>query len=217
MSERGEMKVLPITRDIYSEWILKMHYAKRMPSVSHAFGLFRDDILVGVVTYGSPASPFLCVGVCGEQWKNKVIELNRLVLKDNKKNEASYLIANTLKLLPMPSVVVSYADKEWGHVGIVYQATNWLYTGATKERTDMFSDSGHSRHNRGNPEIRQKRSSKHRYIFFVGNKRDKRKMREALRYDVLPYPKQRSGRYEIDYQLDGTQMRMPLLNGENNE
>ena len=178
-------------------WILNRHYAKRMPSISHAFGLFENNLLVGVVSYGVPASHTLCKGVCGDEWRKNVLELNRLVLLNNKKNEASYLVANTLKLLPQPSIVVSYADTKWNHVGYVYQATNWLYTGCTKARTDMFSETGHSRHNNGDPTVRQDRSAKHRYIFFVGNKRQVKQMREVLKYEVLPYPKGDSLKYEV--------------------
>ena len=63
--------------------ILNVHYAKRMPSISYAYGLFCDDIMIGVCTYGSPASPWLCKGVCGEEHKSNVLELNRLVLVHN--------------------------------------------------------------------------------------------------------------------------------------
>ena len=90
--------------------ILNVHYAKRMPSISYAFGLFKDGKLQGVCTFGSPASHFLCIGVCGVEHQSKVLELNRLVLTDNKKNQASFLIAKSLKLLPKPKIIVSYAD-----------------------------------------------------------------------------------------------------------
>ena len=36
-------------------FILDIHYAKRMPSISFAYGLFDDDDLVGVVTFGLPS------------------------------------------------------------------------------------------------------------------------------------------------------------------
>ena len=39
-------------------------------------------------------------------------------------------------MLP-PLIIVSYADKGQNHNGYIYQATNFLYTGATKERTDI--------------------------------------------------------------------------------
>ena len=191
------MKVLPIKSEEATPWILQKHYAKRLPSISYAFGLFEENTLIGVVTYGMPASPFLCIGVCGENYRDIVLELNRLCLQDNKKNQASFLVSNSLKLLPKPCVVVSYADTAMGHVGYVYQACNFLFTGTTKERTDMAAENGkHSRHNKGNKELRAHRSAKHRYIFMVGNKHQKKFLLSALKYEILPYPKGKSERYD---------------------
>ena len=106
------------------DFILNIHYAKRIPHIIYAYGLFKFDELVGIVTYGKPASPALCNGLCGNKFSDKVLELNRLCLKYNKQNESSFLISKTFKLLPYPSILVSYADTEQNHVGYVYQATN---------------------------------------------------------------------------------------------
>lgn len=145
---------------------------------------------MGCITYGSPASPWLCKGICGEKYRKEVIELNRLVLLRNGRNEASYLISKSLSLLPQPKIVVSYADTFYGHVGYVYQATNFLFTGTTKKRTDMASKDGkHSRHNLGDKSKRVCRSPKHRYVLFIGSKREKKERLKNLRYLQLPYPK----------------------------
>lgn len=191
------MKILPIKPEEASPWILQKHYARRLPSISFAFGLYEENCLKGIITYGVPASPFLCVGVCGETYKDLVLELNRLCLLENKKNEASFLVANSLKLLPKPTIVVSYADTAMGHVGYVYQACNFLFTGTTKERTDMAAEDGkHSRHNKGDPNIRINRSAKHRYVYFCGSKKDKKTLKNALRYKTEPYPKGTPSNYD---------------------
>ena len=172
--------------------IIDLHYTHRMPSVSFAYGLFRDDELVGAITYGVPGSPNLCSGICGPEYRNLVIELNRVVLKDNLKNEASMLVGRSLKLLSSPRIVVSYADTAQGHIGYVYQACNFLFTGTTKPRTDI--DPGNGKHSRNrkvgfDPTKRVARSAKHRYVIFVGNRREVHTLRNALRYEVLDYPK----------------------------
>ena len=191
------MKVLPINTFEVEPWLLEKHYAKRMCPISFAFGLYDDEQLVGVVTYGVPASPFLCMGVCGIDNKDKVLELNRLCLNDGVKNGASFLVSKSLQMLPKPTIVVSYADTAMGHVGYIYQASNFLFTGTTKERTDMAGEDGkHSRHNLGNSENRINRSAKHRYVFFVGNKYQKNSLLEQLNYPVMPYPKGDSQRYD---------------------
>jgi hypothetical protein len=190
------MIVLPIKTEEAVPWILRKHYAKRLPSISYAFGLYEDGILIGIVTYGMPASNQLCEGVCGIENKQKVIELNRLCLQDNSKNQASFLVANSIKLLPKPTIIVSYADTAQGHIGYVYQATNFLFTGTTKERTDMFAGEGkHSRH-ATDSSVRQFRSAKHRYVYFHGTKNDKKYLKNSLKYPIEPYPKGEITRYD---------------------
>ena len=184
------LQIKQISYDETKDLILNVHYAKRMPSISFAYGLFKDNEMIGIVTYGSPASPFLCKGICGEKHKQNVIELNRLVLVNNEKNEASYLIGNSLKMLPKPKIVVSYADTAHNHSGVVYQATNFLFTGTTKGRTDQASANGkHSRHSLGDRQNRVYRSPKHRYVIFVCSKKQKKIYMEALNYAIQPYPK----------------------------
>ena len=171
-------------------FILNIHYVKRMPSISYAYGLFLSNELVGIVSYGSPASPSLCKGIAGINNKSFVIELNRLVLKYNLKNEASMLVGKSLKLLPKPKIIVSYADTNQDHVGFIYQATNFYFTGTTKPRTDMAGKNGkHSRHHLGDNKKRIFRSAKHRYVFIIGNKKDKKKLLKELKYPILNYPK----------------------------
>ena len=191
------MEVLRINAQETYPWLLEKHYAKRIPNIMFAFGLYDKKVLKGIVTYGMPASPSLCKGVCGEEYKDKVIELNRLCLLENNKNESSILVSHSIKLLPKPLVIVSYADDGQGHVGYVYQATNFFFTGTTKERTDMAGEDGkHSRHSFGDSSKRVHRSAKHRYVFFHGSKTDKKIMKSKLNYEILPYPKGDSKRYD---------------------
>ena len=196
-----EKYVRRISYEDTKPFLLNIHYARRMPCITDAFGLFIDMKLVGVCTFGQPASPSLCIGLAGQQHKMDVLELNRLALlpEYNGGNNASYLVGKSLKMLPNGTFVVSYADTAWSHVGYIYQATNFLYTGKTKERTDKYSESGHSRHYLENETRRQFRSAKHRYVFLVGDKRTKREMAKDLRYPVFKeYPKGDEIRYNVN-------------------
>ena len=194
-----------IKRVSYEEtkpFILDIHYAKRMPPLQVAYGLYLGRELVGICSYGIPPSHTLLKGICGEAYKKDVIELNRLVLKHNKKNEASFLVGNSLKELG-DKIVVSYADSTQQHTGIVYQATNFLYTGVTKPIKEIYLKSKPHLHHasykgktykqmeeeHGEDVGYRLRSLKHRYIIFVGNKTFKKKAKSNLRYPVLPYPK----------------------------
>lgn len=205
------MKVLPIKNEETYPWLLQKHYAKRIPQIMFAFGLYEENQLVGVVTYGIPASPALCMGICGKEYADKVLELNRVCLMNNDKNQASFLVANSIKLLPKPTIVVSYADTGKGHVGYVYQATNFLYTGLSANRVDWTVKGLEHKHSKtlsdgmtlesikekyGDDFYYTERSRKHRYIYFHGNKTQKKAMNNLLKYGIEPYPKGNSQKYD---------------------
>lgn len=137
--------------------------------------------------------------VCGEEFKDKVFELNRLILLPGlPKNISSFFVGSVLRSLKSEDlVIVSYSDSGMGHHGYTYQATNFLYTGSTVARTDKYTPPGkHSRHyDAENLHLRKVRTSKHRYVFFT-NKRNKA-LRKALKYPVLPYPKGSNSYYVL--------------------
>lgn len=124
------------------------HYSGRVPSISKAYGWytgkpFSEDELKAVVTFGKPATHSLCVGICGEQYADRVYELNRLCRTDDWKEPLSAFVAAALRRLRTENwIVVSYSDTAMNHHGYIYQACNFLYTGKTKERTDMFVAGG---------------------------------------------------------------------------
>jgi hypothetical protein len=205
MSIKNKYFVKSIKSDQTYDWLLNKHYAKRIPSISWAFGLF-DIHLQGVCTFGKPASPSLCDGICGKENSSKVYELNRLVINDDcPKNTASYFISKCLKMLPNDLILVSYADTSMDHVGKVYQATNWIYTGLSDKRTE-WREVGKGTHSKSVCEMYSleerlndsdrfvviQRPRKHRYVYFTGKKYD-------LNYDVYDYPKGKSKRYDATY------------------
>lgn len=194
-------RVIPITYQDTKPWILDKHYAHRMPNIKYAFGLLVRNQIEGICTFGIPSSPFLCKGICGIEYKDKVLELNRLVVNDNTPpNSASFLVGNSIKQLPPQSILVSYADTKMGHIGYVYQATNWIYTGCTKARTDIYAgENRHSRHHAGDKSIRQERSAKHRYVYFH---KCAKEIKNNLRYARLPYPKGETKRYDANAKID---------------
>jgi hypothetical protein len=205
------MQVKPIKNIEVEPWLLEKHYARRIPQIMFAFGLYVEEELTGVITYGIPASPSLCMGICGEEYSDKVLELNRICLMNNKDNEASFLVAHSIKLLPKPTIVVSYADTEHGHVGYVYQATNFLYTGLSANRVDWTIRGQEHKHSKtisdgmslesikekyGDDFYYTQRSRKHRYIYFHADKKQKKLLMSKLKYSVEPYPKGESRRYD---------------------
>ena len=181
----------------------------------HTYGVFEDGIMKGVCTYGIPASPSLTRGICGDEYKDIVLELNRLVVVEgHSENLPSYFVAQTLRMLPKPSIVVSYADTSMNHVGYIYQATNFMYTGLSAKRTE-WREIGSSTHSRtvvgqythkertDNPDrfAQIDRPQKHRYIYFVGSKTHKKQLKKSLNYEVQTYPKGESKKYENDQEV----------------
>lgn len=110
--------------------VVAQHYLHRKPPISHAFGLYVHGSLMGVVTYGVPASRHLQKSACPTA-PDKVLELNRLWLDDAlPANSESWFVSRTLRMLP-PRIVVSYADPLFGHMGYIYRALNFRYAGWT--------------------------------------------------------------------------------------
>ena len=203
-----EYKVKSIKTELCKEWLLYKHYAKRIPSISYAFGLFEGEILQGVLTIGKPPSPSLCVGVCGEDNSKYVYELNRLCVNDNlKKNVLSYFVSQALKKLSN-IILVSYADTSQNHNGYIYQATNWIYTGLSAKRTERYDIDNPNRHSKSVTENKninyqdlavRERPQKHRYIFFIASKKQKKRWNKELKYSVCEYPKGQNKNYDASY------------------
>ena len=197
-----------VTRFDCAPYVLGIHYAKRWPSISYAYGLFRDGVMVGCVTYGTPASSPLRNGLAGKENASCVLELNRLCLRDNLKNEASKLVGGSLRMLPKGKIIISFADTEQGHRGIVYQACNFTYHGLSAKRTDWkvrgkehlhgqtIADEFRGVKNRaqamrdkyGDDFYLRPRPRKHRYIFLHGAKLWKKRMKKNLRYPQEGFP-----------------------------
>jgi hypothetical protein len=206
--------VQQIKREEARPWILTKHYAHRMPSVSYAFGLYRGAELIGVCTFGSSANRATKTMIDGFD----TIELNRLIINESPKNVLSLFVSQCLRQLPSPLVVVSYADPGQGHQGYIYQATNFVYTGQGTRKdggidagVTQFEKNGKNYHAKSVTELIGSASKeiaerhgfkrlflppKHRYFYFIGSKTQKKAMRKALRYPVLPYPKGESKRYD---------------------
>jgi len=183
--------------------IVREHYLHRKAPCSIAFGLFFGDLLKGVVCYGTPSSAPLRKGIAGPENALNVVELTRLWVCDSvPRNGESYLIGGTVRKAGK-EIVVSFAEIQQGHVGIVYQATNWIYTGLSAKRTNWTVDgvtkhcqtladkytSNEIREQFGERFSLQDRPRKHRYVFInaKGSRRDK--LISSLRYKPLPYPK----------------------------
>lgn len=198
-----------INHETAARMVETYHYAHRVPSISFAMGLFIDNALAGCICYGTPAATNQRE-LCGKEYIERMLELNRLFIFDwAGKNSESWLIGQSFKYLSDSQYVVllSYADTSRGHLGKIYQATNWLYTGLSDPGgAREIIINGKSVHSHtvadlyGTRSLKQLSSMgvdfevsekilKHRYVYFLGNKRQRKELRKALKWPVLPYPK----------------------------
>jgi hypothetical protein len=217
---RSELTVVPLSKKQCDEFVTKKHYSRRASVFWEGFGLVEHGHVVGVCVYGQPSPPIQRHAF--EDRDFRLYELTRLVVQTKTKNAASYLVGNSLQMLSQrPSAVISYADSEQSHCGIVYQATNWLYTGSTVSHDHMYLVDGVRTHpmtlrDRGITDPKRwaaenkiptvKPLPKHRYFFFVGSKRQRKAMIARLKYPVIAsYPKCDQNRYD-----DGEHIVMPF-------
>lgn len=101
----------------------------------YCFGLFDQEKLIGACIFGRPAM--------ANQWKKyaekaeDLIELRRLAcIDDTPRNTESYFIGHCLRWLKHHTelkIVLSYADANYGHSGIIYRASNFKYNGLTSK------------------------------------------------------------------------------------
>ena len=175
-------------------------------------------VLIGCLIYGNPVGRSAAASISDLIEPSQVFELTRLFIHDNYgKNIESYCIAKSFEWIkknrPDIKALISYADVEQNHRGGIYQATNWIYQGnsamslmpnysvsLTKDpykwihsRT-VFENYGshnidHLKEAIGHTFYRKKESTKHRFVYFLGNKIDRKKHIKSMKHPSVPYPK----------------------------
>jgi hypothetical protein len=139
----------------------------------------------GVAVFSIPANPSLSRFLFGR--RVRLLELSRLWSPEGQPpNYLSRFLATCLRGIRRADIadaVVSYADPEAGHIGGIYRATNWIYTGiSTPGMVWVKGDERlHRRHFHGSGgsvpdrEIvatgyrKVRTSGKHRFVYTFGN------------------------------------------------
>lgn len=222
-----------INHNIAKDIIVKNHYSHKWSLCSVALGVFYkrppnpnsffegdDDELIGCIIYGNPVGRSAAASISDSLEIDEVYELVRLWIADipHAKNIESYCIGQSFHWLrknkPKIKALLSYADNEAGHTGIIYQSTNWLYQGNSQlalmpnysvSLTENPYSWIHSRtvserygsHNVdhlkkqiGHTFWRKKESSKHRYIYILAKGKERQKILDNLKHKTYPYPKE---------------------------
>lgn len=112
------------------------HYLKSMSRGNKfIFVLYDGDVIKGSALFGTPVGQRV-IDLHGKD----TLELKRFVLKDCEKNTASWFISRCIKILSTKSIkrIITYADPEQGHEGIIYKASNFKYNGPQKYSSEMY-------------------------------------------------------------------------------
>ena len=198
------LTVRPISHRAAKELLVRSHYLHTMPGGTKlAFGIFSGDRLMGAVTLG--VGPFNAHRLVSGATHGDCICLTRLWLDDGlPKNSESRVLAVILRSLARDTsvkFVVTYADPSAGHLGTIYQAGGWLYTGVSEPSVLYDLGDGVGRHSRtfghslGTRSLRYlrrhgtkvspiERPGKHRYVYFLD-----KSWSDKLNVPVQPYPK----------------------------
>jgi len=122
------------------KFLKRWHYSDYVNiQAKHTFCLFREGNfgipeMVGVCVYTRPAGPTAGQSYYPEA-PDKVLELRRLCLIDETpKNAESFFVSRSIKWLKGNTdweFILSYADMEQGHSGVIYRASNFEYLGVT--------------------------------------------------------------------------------------
>jgi hypothetical protein len=180
----ARLSVGPLDKRAAQHLAVERHYLHRRANVSHAYGLFRLGEVMGVVTFGVPASRHLQMSACPSD-PGLVMELNRLWVDDEMgHNTESWFVSRALKMLP-PLIIVSYADTGYGYLGYVYRALNFHYAGWTDmdRKTPRYDYIVTGKHTRdafrdGTPkwDYRVRRLPKVKYWIATGNHAERKAM-----------------------------------------
>lgn len=228
--EPSKASVRLVSRDAAKKIIIDNHYSGTWTKVSYCLGLFYNESadhkffngvnekLIGVICYGDPIGMHSGGSLSEALDRTQVLELTRLYIFDGYgTNAESWFVGQSFQWLrknaPHIKGLISYSDPKAGHIGLVYQATNWIYqgTGIRPNETWLFKfeEDGRWIHGRtmapywgtSSPFKLQtlidktfwvkREPKKHRYIYILAeSKRERLKIMKGLKHPVFPYPKQ---------------------------
>ena len=158
---------------------------------------------MGALSLG--AGPFNAHSLVGYASPDDCLTLSRLWITDelpsNSESRVLGLVIRALRRDTSLKFLLTYADPAQGHLGIIYQASNWLYTGLSDAMPLYDLGDGRLRHSRslshayGTHSMQHfadhgvdvkvvKQIRKHRYIYFLDPA-----WRSRLQVPVHPYPK----------------------------
>ena len=167
-------------------------------------GVYYRDNFAGVLQFGYALQPACAGGIVEGTRQGEYLELNRMWLaevcpRNSESMAISYAVKYIRRASPSVAWIQSFADERCGRLGVVYQASNFLYLGS-HVATFYFLDGDYyhklllTAHLKTNGRGRILRENvgralklayrQYRYILFL-----KQSWRKRLRLKVQPFPK----------------------------
>lgn len=195
------------------EFMCLNHYSHSCNLAVISYAFYENENLVCMVVYGRPSARNLSNSIWEGGNDYNTLELIRLFSFDwCPNNIESYCISQSIKHLKRDlkevKILVSYADSSAGHVGYIYQASNWMFIGIGAIEKKIFIDnirqhrrSLYGKHKTSSIEVLRKiygerlkvsedRFTKNKYIYIVAQSKAEKKIIESkLKVVSLPYPK----------------------------
>jgi hypothetical protein len=189
------------------------HYSRRMPDPKCVkIGAWENEKFIGVIIFSRGVSGTAIAKRFGLA-PNEIAELSRVALRKHDAPVSRMIrIATNLLKKQSPGIrlLLSYADENQGHLGVIYQAANWIYNGKSASVFLSYSSlTGKRVHDRNcsntglkrqfgairkcpknNTLIKVKQRPKWRYLYPLDSE-----MRERI--TPIPYPK-RAGSDTLD-------------------
>jgi hypothetical protein len=202
-----------VDNNFAKDFMIKHHYSHscNLGIISYAF--YYEGEIASVIVFSRPSGKNLAKSIWEDGNDYNTLELIRLFSFDYcPKNTESYCISQSIKQLkidvPDVKMLVSYADSSAGHIGYIYQSSNWIYIGIGSNERKIFID-GKRQHRRSlyrkygtssleilkkqfgdRLQVSEDRFVKNKYIYIVSHsKREKKEIAEKLKVKSIPYPK----------------------------
>ena len=147
----SEFTIEPVIKKAVTPFIERWHYSHYAGGIQHrqCFALYSPDgkfglpRMIGACIYGQPAMPDTSKKYHPDN-PLRCWELRRLCcIDDTPTNTESYFIGKTLRWLKQNTdieVVLSYADLEQGHEGVIYKASNFHLLGQSGGGRNLIVD-----------------------------------------------------------------------------
>jgi hypothetical protein len=129
-----QIRVKVIPSKLANEFVRKYHYSgKVVPNSKLHFGCFYNNILHGVLSFGSPLKKSGVIGLVKNTGWNGFVELNRMAFDDVlPKNSESRCLSVAFRLIktkaPHIKWILSFSDGTQSGDGTIYRASGFVLT-----------------------------------------------------------------------------------------